>query len=63
MNQFVKEVDFLPSHVFPGVIGGHCVMPNIAILKSFVESEFLDLILKSNQHKKARASSSATVNG
>ena len=63
VNQFVKEVDFLPSHVFPGVIGGHCVMPNIAILKSFVEPEFLDLILKSNQHKKARASSSATVNG
>lgn len=30
---FIKEVDFLPSHIFPGVIGGHCVMPNIAILR------------------------------
>src|ERR1700761_3350855 len=31
INAFVKEIDFLPHHITPGVIGGHCVMPNIEI--------------------------------
>jgi len=34
---------------FPGYIGGHCVMPNIEILKKDVESEFLDAIQDSNK--------------
>jgi len=51
VNAFIKEINFLPSHIFPGEIGGHCVLPNIAILRSQVESDFLDLILKSNELK------------
>ena len=48
VNGFIKEVSFLPSHIFPGVIGGHCVMPNIELLRSRLESQFLDLVVESN---------------
>lgn len=51
VNSFIKEVSFLPSHIFPGVIGGHCVLPNIDLLRSRVESPFFDLIVESNQLK------------
>lgn len=37
--------------LFPGFIGGHCVMPNIALLKKNVKSDFLDAIEKSNELK------------
>ncbi len=50
-NAFIKEIDFLPSHIFPGEIGGHCVMPNIAILKTQLQSSLLDAVLESNQLK------------
>jgi UDP-N-acetyl-D-mannosaminuronate dehydrogenase len=48
---FIKEVDFLPSHIFPGLIGGHCVMPNIAILRKHLTSDFLEAVVNSNQAK------------
>jgi len=51
VNAFVEEIDFLPSHVFPGYIGGHCVMPNIAILRTQFESKFLDSVEESNEAK------------
>lgn len=51
VNRFVEEVDFLPAQIFPGVIGGHCVLPNIALLRSRVESPFLDLVVESNSLK------------
>jgi UDP-N-acetyl-D-mannosaminuronate dehydrogenase len=51
VNSFVEEVNFLPSHIFPGVIGGHCVLPNIDLLRSQLESPFLDLIVESNSLK------------
>jgi len=51
VNVFIKEIDFLPSHIFPGEIGGHCVLPNIATLRSQLKSKFLDLVLESNQRK------------
>lgn len=58
---FIKEVDFLPSHIFPGVIGGHCVMPNIAILRQHIKSDFLDAVVNSNQAKaKAAANENET---
>lgn len=38
--------------LYPGFIGGHCVMPNIKILKKDVKSDFLDAIEKSNELKK-----------
>jgi len=52
VNAFIKEIGFLPSHTFPGHIGGHCVMPNIAILQSQVQSAFLDAVVESNEAKR-----------
>jgi UDP-N-acetyl-D-mannosaminuronate dehydrogenase len=51
VNAFVEEIDFLPSHIYPGIIGGHCVMPNIAILRSQFKSDFLDAVVNSNAIK------------
>jgi UDP-N-acetyl-D-mannosaminuronate dehydrogenase len=51
LNAFIKEISFLPHHTFPGVIGGHCVMANIAILRERMQSDFLDALVKSNQRK------------
>lgn len=48
VNAFMKEIDYLPKNVFPGYIGGHCVMPNIAILRKRFTSHFLDAIVESN---------------
>ena len=36
----------------PGHIGGHCVMPNIALLQQRFQSEFLELIKRSNEARK-----------
>jgi UDP-N-acetyl-D-mannosaminuronate dehydrogenase len=51
VNAFIKEISFLPSNVFPGRIGGHCVMPNISILRSKFSSNYLDAIAESNERK------------
>ena len=51
INAFVKEIDFLPHHITPGAIGGHCVMPNIEILRSRYHSPILDGIVESNLRK------------
>ena len=57
---FVEVVDFLEdTHrvrldrplMFPGVIGGHCLIPNTELLLDFYDSEFLRLILKSNEKR------------
>ena len=50
---FYDEIPFLPAvKYFPGEIGGHCVMPNIKILKQQFSSGFLDAIEASNQIKR-----------
>jgi UDP-N-acetyl-D-mannosaminuronate dehydrogenase len=58
---FDEVVDFLEdTHrvrldrpvMFPGVIGRHCVIPNIELLSQSYDSEFLRLILESNQRRK-----------
>lgn len=36
----------------PGIIGGHCLIPNIDLLKKSVESPFLKVIEQSNDKKK-----------
>ncbi len=54
VNAFIEEIDYLPKNVFPGYIGGHCVMPNIAILRQAFTSGFLDVIVQSNERKKAQ---------
>ena len=52
---FYEEIRFLPSvKYFPGVIGGHCVMPNIEILKKGIDSVILRAIQSSNRRKTAR---------
>jgi UDP-N-acetyl-D-mannosaminuronate dehydrogenase len=49
---FYSEIPFLPPvKYFPGIIGGHCVMPNIAILKRIFDSDLLDAIVASNEMK------------
>jgi len=49
---FYDEIKFFPPvKYFPGVIGGHCVMPNIAILREQFPSGILEAIVKSNTLK------------
>jgi len=49
---FYDEIKFFPSaKYFPGVIGGHCVMPNLAILRQQFRSGLLEAIVKSNELK------------
>ena len=58
---FDEVVDFLEdTHrvrldrpvMFPGVIGKHCLIPNLELLMKGYDSEFLQLILKSNEKRK-----------
>jgi len=51
VNAFLAEIDSLPSHIFPGFIGGHCVMPNIALLRGIFDSRFLDAVVDSNKRR------------
>lgn len=54
---FFEEVSYLPKVKFwPGVIGGHCVMPNIEILRPLEGSPLLEAIRVSNQMKINRES-------
>ncbi len=59
--EFDEAVDFLEdTHkerfdrpvMFPGVIGGHCLIPNTELLLKSYDSEFLRLILESNEKRK-----------
>ncbi len=52
---YYSEISYLPSvKYFSGIIGGHCVMPNIRILKTVFRSELLNAIEQSNQQKTER---------
>jgi len=52
---YFEEIGYLPPVRYtPGVIGGHCVMPNIAILKTVFESDLLDMLQNSNELKTRR---------
>jgi len=49
---FYEEIKFFPqTKYFPGVIGGHCVMPNIEILRKFDDSQLLRTLQASNRSK------------
>ena len=49
---FYEEIKFFPPVKYtPGIIGGHCVMPNIEILSQFEHSPILKAIRSSNQSK------------
>jgi UDP-N-acetyl-D-mannosaminuronate dehydrogenase len=58
---FDEAVDFLEDTqrvrfdrpvMFPGVIGGHCLIPNTELLLKSYDSDFLRLILESNEKRK-----------
>jgi len=49
---FWEEINFFPSvKYFPGIIGGHCVIPNIDLLSRFSNSMILGAIRDSNAKK------------
>lgn len=49
---FFAEVEFLPrTRYVPGFIGGHCVIPNVALLKRLAGSSLLDAIVASNDER------------
>lgn len=49
---FYEEIAFFPKvKYFPGIIGGHCVVPNIEILRKFDDSPLLNAIQDSNRKK------------
>ena len=59
---FYDEIKVLPPlKYFPGIIGGHCVMPNIEILRKFNNSVILDAIQTSNRMKIGREGNSEGV--
>jgi len=59
---FYEEVPFLPPvKYFPGVIGGHCVLPNIGILKRMFESDLVDAIVASNELKSRQVEPAAAA--
>jgi UDP-N-acetyl-D-mannosaminuronate dehydrogenase len=50
--EFFHEVAVLPSTRFkPGYIGGHCVMPNLALLGEVRPSPFIEAIRQSNAER------------
>ncbi len=58
---FADVVDFIEdTHrirhdrpvMFPGVIGGHCQIPNTELLMKTYDSKFLEIILESNEKRK-----------
>ncbi|HEV3113140.1 MAG TPA: hypothetical protein VGY99_21865 [Candidatus Binataceae bacterium] len=50
--RFFQEVDFLPhTPYFPGFIGGHCVIPNINLLRRIADSPLLEAVLDSNRRR------------
>jgi UDP-N-acetyl-D-mannosaminuronate dehydrogenase len=54
VGKFFREIAYLPNVLFqPGFIGGHCVMPNIALLERRFQSEFLEVMKRSNEERKA----------
>jgi len=67
---FDQVVDFLedthrvrfdrPIH-FPGVIGGHCLIPNAELLLKSCDSEFVRLILSSNEKRKEEIKDFETI--
>ena len=54
---FYEEIGFFPPVKYtPGVIGGHCVMPNIELLRTMDDSQILNAIKSSNSKKVERDS-------
>lgn len=59
--EIYEEVGYLPPVKFlPGVIGGHCVMPNIEILREIGDTPILQAIRSSNDEKIGREAASVS---
>jgi len=55
---FYDEINFFPPvKYFSGIIGGHCVMPNIKILQRLGPSDVVQAIVSSNRKKIEREAS------
>ncbi|MEM3695956.1 MAG: GDP-mannose dehydrogenase [Candidatus Bathyarchaeia archaeon] len=52
MIEDIHRVDLNKPPHYPGIIGGHCLIPNTELLLSVYDSEFLHLILRSNEKRK-----------
>jgi hypothetical protein len=56
-----RQIAVLPSTRFqPGYIGGHCVMPNLALLEEMRPSPFIEAIRHSNAEGHLRSSDSSS---
>jgi len=52
IGSFWEEIKYLPPvQFFPGIIGGHCVMPNIRILRELGPAVLIEAIEASNNMK------------
>lgn len=50
VNSFFVEVPWHPGYIFrPGVIGGHCLLPNLNLLETIQSSVFIDAIRQTNE--------------
>jgi len=59
-TDFFEEIDFLPrTRYYPGFIGGHCVIPNIRLLRQVRDSDLLNAILSSNEMRAAELAKAA----
>jgi UDP-glucose 6-dehydrogenase len=59
---FFEEVDFLPNtKYFPGFIGGHCVIPNISLMRTIAASPMLEAVLESNRRRVEELSNEARM--
>jgi UDP-glucose 6-dehydrogenase len=59
---FFEEVDFLPNtKYFPGFIGGHCVIPNIDLMRTIASSPMLEAVLESNRRRVEELSNEARM--
>jgi UDP-N-acetyl-D-mannosaminuronate dehydrogenase len=56
-----EEVGYFPPvKFFPGAIGGHCVMPNIEILKEIGDTPLLQAVRWSNEEKVGRTAAAVS---
>jgi len=53
MIEDIHRVHFNKPLHYPGVIGGHCLIPNTELLLKVYDSDFLRLILESNEKRKS----------
>jgi UDP-glucose 6-dehydrogenase len=59
---FFEEIDFLPKTKYsPGFIGGHCVIPNIDLMRTIASSPMLEAVLESNRRRVGELAKEARI--